>query len=61
MKTTRKNYSSEIAPTGQVSEHAPQERQVSASITYFPSPSAIAFTGQSAAQAPQERHSSLIL
>jgi hypothetical protein len=39
---------------------APQEMQVSASITYLSSPSEIAFTGQSAAHAPQEMHSSLI-
>lgn len=48
------------APTGQVSAHAPHSVQVSASITYFPSPSEIALTGHSASHAPQEMQSSFI-
>ena len=54
------DYSSAGAPTGQTPAQAPQEMQVSASITYLPSPSLIAETGHSSAQAPQATHSSLI-
>lgn len=54
------NYASEGAPTGHVPAHAPQLMQVSASITYLPSPSEIAFTGQPSAQAPQAMQSSEI-
>jgi hypothetical protein len=56
-----RNYSSSGAPTGQASAQAPQPMQVSASITYLPSPSVIASTGQPAAQAPQATHASVIL
>ena len=56
-----RSYSSTGAPTGQVPAQAPQLMQVSASMTYLPSPSEIAFTGHSAAQAPQLMHSSVIL
>lgn len=58
--TFYRNYSSLGAPTGQVPAQAPQEMQVSASITYLPSPSLIALTGHSSAHAPQAMHSSLI-
>ena len=54
------NYSSEIAPVGQVPAQAPQLMQVSLSISNFPSPSEIAPTGQAPAQAPQETHESEI-
>ncbi len=54
-------YSSEIAPTGHPSSHAPQSMQAFASTTYFPSPSAIAPTGHVSAHAPQQMHSSLII
>lgn len=53
-------YSAEGAPTGQTPAQAPHSIQVSASITYLPSPSEIALTGHSASQAPQLMHSSLI-
>ncbi len=55
------NYSSEGAPTGQISAQLPQEMHSSALITYFPSPSVMQLTGQPSAQAPQAMHSSLIL
>ncbi len=48
-----KNYSSSIAPVGQVPAHAPHEIQVSASISNLPAPSEIAPTGQAPAHAPQ--------
>ncbi len=47
-------YSSEIAPTGQLPAHVPQEIHVSGSITYCPSPSEIAPTGQLPAHVPHE-------
>lgn len=47
------NYSAEIAPTGQEASQAPQERQVSLSISYWESPCEIAFAGQPDAQVPQ--------
>ena len=53
-------YASAGAPTGQTPAQAPQEMQVSASITYLPSPSLMAETGHSSAQEPQATHSSLI-
>ena len=49
------------APTGHTPAQAPHSMQVSASMTYLPSPSEIAPTGHSAAQAPQAMHSSEIL
>ena len=54
------DYSSAGAPTGQTPAQAPQEMQVSASITNLPSPSLIAETGHSSAHAPHATHSSLI-
>ena len=48
------DYSSEMTPVGQVPAQAPQEMQVSASISNLPSPSEIAPTGQAPAQAPQD-------
>ena len=39
---SRNNYASLGAPTGQVPAQLPQEMQVSASMTYLPSPSEIA-------------------
>jgi len=48
------------APTGHASAQAPQSRQVSASITYLPSPSEIAPAGQASAQAPHWMQASLI-
>ena len=54
------NYSSEIAPVGHTPAQVPQLIQVSASITYCPSPSAIAFTGHSPSHVPQLKHASLI-
>jgi hypothetical protein len=56
-----KNYASTGASTGHESAQAPQSMQVSASITYLPSPSEIAPVGHSAAQAPQAMQSSEIL
>lgn len=47
------NYSAEIAPTGQAASQAPQERQVSLSISYWESPCEIALAGQPEAQVPQ--------
>ena len=58
--SSKSNYASEGAPTGQVPAQAPQLTQVSASITYLPSPSEIAFTGHPSAQAPQAMQSSEI-
>ena len=54
------NYSATIALVGHSASQVPQSRQASASITYFPSPSAIASAGQTAAQEPQATHSSVI-
>ena len=54
------NYSSEIAPVGHTPAQVPQLIQVSASITYWLSPSEIAPTGHSAAQLPQLTQESLI-
>ena len=56
-----KDHSALGAPTGHTPAHAPHSMQVSASMTYLPSPSEIALTGHSAAQAPQAMHSSEIL
>lgn len=50
-----------IALTGQVSTHAPQSMQVSASIARLSPCSLIAFTGQESSHAPQLMHSSEIL
>ena len=60
-KTSPLDYSSTGAPTGQTPAQAPQPMQVSASITYLPSPAEIADTGHSASQAPQEMQSAVIL
>jgi hypothetical protein len=57
----RLNYACWGAPTGHASAQEPQSMQVSASITYTPSPSEIASTGHSAAHAPQPMQSSVIL
>ena len=57
----RRDHSALGAPTGHTPAHAPHSMQVSASMTYLPSPSEIALTGHSAAQAPQAMHSSEIL
>ena len=57
----KKNYSAEGAETGHTSAQAPQSMQVSASISYFPSPSEIAVTGHPSAQAPQLMQASEIL
>ena len=57
----RNVYGASIASDGQTSTQAPQSVQVSASITYLPSPSLIASTGHSLSHAPQEMHSSLIV
>jgi hypothetical protein len=54
-------YAAEMAFTGQVSTHAPQSMQVSASMLCLVSPALIAFTGQESAHAPQLMHSSEIL
>ena len=54
-------YSCTGAPTGHVLAQAPHSIHVSASITYFESPSLIALTGHSAAHAPQLMQSSVIL
>lgn len=54
------NYSSEIAPVGHAPAQVPQEMQVSASITYCPSPSEIALTGHSPSQVPQDTQASEI-
>ena len=54
------NYSAEIAPVGHSASHVPQTKQVSASITYFPSPSLIASAGHTGAHDPQATHSSEI-
>ena len=56
----RVSYASWGAETGQVPAQAPQEMQVSASMTYLPSPSEIAETGHSSAHAPHAMQSSLI-
>lgn len=53
-------YACSGAPTGHVSAQAPQSRQVSASITYLPSPSEIAPAGHASAQAPHWMQASLI-
>lgn len=55
------DYSALGAETGHTPAHAPHSMQVSASITYLPSPSLIALTGHSAAHAPQLMQSSEIL
>jgi len=49
-----------IAVTGQVSTHAPQSMQVSASIALFSPASLIALVGQESSHAPQLMHSSEI-
>jgi hypothetical protein len=49
-----------IAPVGHTPAQVPQLMQVSASISYFPSPWEIAFTGHSPAQLPQLTQVSLI-
>jgi len=49
-----------IAVTGQVSTHAPQSMQVSASITLFSPASLMALVGQESSHAPQLMHSSVI-
>ncbi len=54
------DYCAAGAPTGHVASHEPQSIHVSASITYFPSPSDIADTGQASAHAPHIIHSSEI-
>ena len=54
------NYSWLIAPAGHPSAQAPHSMQVSASITYCPSPSLIAPAGQVPSQAPQEIQASEI-
>ena len=51
------HYSWTGAPTGQVSAQAPHSMQVSALISYLPSPSVMASTGQPAAQAPHAMQS----
>jgi hypothetical protein len=48
----------EIATTGQVSTHAPQSMQVSASMTLVSPFSLMAFVGQESSHAPQLIHSS---
>ena len=55
------NYSSEGAPTGQLSAQAPQEMQSDASISKCVSPWEIAETGHASWQAPQEIQASEIL
>lgn len=57
----RCNYSSSIAPVGHTPAHVPQLMQLSASITYCPSPSAIAPTGHSPTHVPQDTQESEIL
>jgi hypothetical protein len=47
-----------IAVTGQVSTHAPQSMQVSASIALFSPTSLMALVGQESSHAPQLMHSS---
>ena len=54
------DYSSTIASVGQTLAHVPHSTQVSASITYLPSPPEIASTGHSPAHVPQLTHSSVI-
>jgi hypothetical protein len=54
-------YASWGAPTGQASAQAPQDTQVSASISYLPSPSVMQPIGQASTQAPHATQSSLIL
>jgi hypothetical protein len=49
-----------IALTGQFAAHDPHEMQLSASITYCPSPAEIAPTGQLPSHVPQEIQESLI-
>jgi hypothetical protein len=55
------DYACSGAETGQVSAQAPHSMQVSASISYLPSPSEIAETGHASAQAPQAMQASVIL
>lgn len=50
-----------MASVGQAFAQAPQEMQVSASITYWSAPSEMALTGHSASQAPHLMHASEIL
>ncbi len=52
---------SEIESVGQTLAHAPQEMQVSASISYWSAPSDMALTGHSDSQAPHLMHESEIL
>jgi hypothetical protein len=54
-------YASWGAPIGQASAQAPQATQVSASISYLPSPSVMQPMGHASTQAPQDTQSSLIL
>ena len=52
-RSVNHNYSAAIAPTGHAPAQVPQSTQVSALISYFPSPAAIAPTGHSPSQVPQ--------
>ena len=54
------NYSWLIAPVGQAPAQVPHSMQVSAAISYFPSPAEIAPTGHSPSQVPQLTHESEI-
>ena len=58
--TSDEHYACSGAPTGQTLAQLPHSMHVSASITYFESPSAMHDTGHSEAQAPQLMHSSEI-
>jgi hypothetical protein len=56
----RSGQAGAIAVTGQVSTHAPQSMQVSASIALFSPISLMALVGQESSHAPQLMHSSEI-
>ena len=59
-ETIVRDQPSEIAPVGHAPAQEPQEMQVSASITYCPSPWEIAPTGHCPSQVPQLTQESLI-
>jgi hypothetical protein len=56
----RRNYSSEIVPTGHEPAHAPHEMHIELSITNVPPLSLIAPTGHEPAHEPQPIHESPI-
>jgi len=59
MKGVYENYSSIMAPVGQMSKHVPQSSQ--AMVILKISPSSMALCGQESKQVPQAIHSSVIL